>query len=89
MSISTCVILLAKTAESQFEFTDFEKTRFKGANRTDHTRPKLTAKAPLQRNYSSNQDCSTSYIWVGPASGEHPGFGIRLWASKSGLNSEF
>ena len=37
--------------------------------------------------------CSTSYVWkfekVGPASGEHLGFGTWRWTSKSGLNSKF
>ena len=87
MSLSTCSVLLEKIAEPRFEFTDFEKTQLLEAKRINHTRPKLAAKAPLQRNYSSNLNCSTSYMLVWLAWGQHLGFGTRRWASKSGQNS--
>ena len=50
MGLSTNNVLDGKRAGSQFELTDFEKIGLKEAKPTNHTRPKLTAKAPLQRN---------------------------------------
>ena len=89
MRLSTNTLLAWKIAGSQFEFTGFGKIGLKEAKRSNHTRPKLTAKVPLQRNYSSNPNCSTSYIEVGPATGEHLGFGKQLQMPKSGQNSNF
>ena len=83
------VSLFGKIAESQFELSDFEKFKLKDAKRTDHTRPQLTTKLPLQQNYSSTKLLYELYLDVGPASGGHLEFGIGPWASKSGLKSKF